>query len=361
MTETAGITEFTNTLRALAGIVGVSGDEDAVARAISALAAPYADETHTDALGNLIVRRRGPGPHVMLSARMDTAGLLVTHVDAAGFARVAPVGALPLPHALGHAFALAGGARGVLAHEGKTAPKDVTWEHCYLDFGASGRENCAAQVGDRAALAAETFVAGSRVVSPGLSGRAGCAVLLRVLAQMRPPACCDLSFVFTAQGALGARGARTASYALAPAWAVSVGVSETGDTPESAHKNEVTLGGGGALRVMDDTLITPAPLLRLLEDTARARQIPLQRAVPPRGGSDAGAVLISRSGVPAGAVDIPVRYAHTAVETADLRDFISCSDLIAALPAAFSALEAGGNAEETGGNAENDLTRRLST
>jgi endoglucanase len=342
--------EIAKTLQALAGIVGISGGEGDVARAILALAAPHADETRMDALGNLIVRRRGPGPRVMLSARMDTVGLLVTHVDAAGFARVAPVGALPLSHALGHVFALAGGRRGVLAHEGKTAPKDVAWEHCYLDFGAGDRAG-SARVGDRAAFAAESFVANGRIISPGLSGRAGCAVLLQVLARPQPPAC-DVSFVFTAQGVLGARGARTAAYALAPAWAVSVGVSEAGDTPESAHKNDVTLGGGGALRVMDDTLITPAPLLRILEDTARAHQIPLQRAVPPQGGSDAGAVLISRSGVPASAVDIPVRYMHTAAEMAGLCDLVSCAALITALPLAFSS-------SENGENRGNDLTRRL--
>jgi endoglucanase len=343
MAETAGTTEIANILQALTGLAGVSGGEGEVARAVSALAAAHADEIRTDALGNVIARRRGPGPHLMLSARMDTAGLLVTHVDATGFARVAPVGAPPLFYALGRVFALADGTRGVLVHEGKTAPKDVSWEHCYLDFGAAGRTG-AVRVGDRAAYAAECFVTDSRIVSPGLSGRAGCAVLLHVLAQERRPAC-DLSFVFTVQGALGARGARTAAYALAPAWAVSVGVSEAGDTPESACPNDVTLGGGAALRVMDDTLITPARLVRLLEDTARAHQIPLQRAVPPQGGSDAGAVLVSRSGVPAGAVDIPVRYAHTAAEMADLRDLASCAALIAALPAAFSSLSSGKIAE----------------
>ncbi|MDR1157037.1 MAG: M42 family peptidase [Oscillospiraceae bacterium] len=350
MAETAGIPEITKTLQALAGIVGVSGGEGEVARAISALAAAHADEIRTDALGNVIARRRGPGPHLMLSARMDTVGLLVTHVDAAGFARVAPVGALPLFHALGRVFVLEDGVCGVLAHEGKIAPKDVSWEHCYLDFGIAGRTD-SVQVGDRAAYAAERFVTDSRIISPGLSGRAGCAVLLHVLAQKRRPAC-DLSFVFTVQGALGARGARTAAYALAPAWAVSVGVSEAGDTPESTCKNDVTLGGGASLRVMDDTLITPAHLVRLLEDTARTHRIPLQRAVPTQGGSDAGAVLASRAGVPAGAVDIPVRYAHTAAEMADLRDLASCAALIAALPTAFSSLKS----EENSGNG---LTKRL--
>lgn len=60
---------------------GPSGDEGAVREVIAALARPHADEVTADTLGNLIVRKRGSGPKVMLCAHMDSTGLIVTHIE----------------------------------------------------------------------------------------------------------------------------------------------------------------------------------------------------------------------------------------------------------------------------------------
>ena len=70
---------------------GPSGDEGAVREVIAALARPHADEVTADTLGNLIVRKRGAVPKVMLCAHMDSTGLIVTHIGKGG---VPPVGTL---------------------------------------------------------------------------------------------------------------------------------------------------------------------------------------------------------------------------------------------------------------------------
>ena len=60
---------------------GVSGDEDAIRAFIREQAAPYADSIRTDALGNLIVckkGRRSDGAKLLLCAHMDEVGLIVT-------------------------------------------------------------------------------------------------------------------------------------------------------------------------------------------------------------------------------------------------------------------------------------------
>jgi len=57
-----------------------------------------------------------------------------------------------------------------------------------------------------------------------------------------------------------------------------------------------------------------------------------------RTGTDADAIQISRSGIPAGLVSIPLRYMHSPVEMVDLRDV----EATAALLVAFAeSLEAG--------------------
>ena len=47
------------TLKTLCALNGVSGDEDAVRDYLRTQAEPYADAIRTDALGNLIVFKRG--------------------------------------------------------------------------------------------------------------------------------------------------------------------------------------------------------------------------------------------------------------------------------------------------------------
>ena len=61
-------------LKPLCALNGVSGDEDAVRDFIRGQVAPYADSLRTDALGNLIVLKKGKksgGPRLLLCAHMD--------------------------------------------------------------------------------------------------------------------------------------------------------------------------------------------------------------------------------------------------------------------------------------------------
>ncbi len=66
---------------------GVSGDEDAVREYIRQKAAPYADSMRTDAMGNLIVFKKGKkstGNKLLIAAHMDEVGLIVTRVTDEG-------------------------------------------------------------------------------------------------------------------------------------------------------------------------------------------------------------------------------------------------------------------------------------
>lgn len=87
--------EVLEILEALNRTHGPSGDEGGVREKIAELARPFADEVITDTLGNLIVRKKGSGPRVMLAAHMDSIGFIVTHIEKEGFLRVAGWGELP--------------------------------------------------------------------------------------------------------------------------------------------------------------------------------------------------------------------------------------------------------------------------
>ena len=48
------------------------------------------------------------------------------------------------------------------------------------------------------------------------------------------------------------------------------------------------------------------------------------------GGTDGGAIHLTRGGVPTGGISIPTRYVHTPLEMADAGDIEACAALVAA-------------------------------
>ncbi|MBR4099297.1 MAG: M42 family peptidase, partial [Clostridium sp.] len=82
-------------LKQLCTLPGVSGDEDQVRDFIRVQAAPWADEIRTDALGNLIVFKKGAkstGNKLLLAAHMDEVGVIITRATKEGFLKFGFVG-----------------------------------------------------------------------------------------------------------------------------------------------------------------------------------------------------------------------------------------------------------------------------
>ena len=68
----------------LLNTIGVSGNERNIRDLIKKEIKPYVDEIKIDNLGNLIARKKGPKPRVMLAAHMDEVGLAVRHIHKSG-------------------------------------------------------------------------------------------------------------------------------------------------------------------------------------------------------------------------------------------------------------------------------------
>ena len=91
-------------LKTLCALNGVSGDEGAVRDYIRREAEPYADSIRTDAMGNLIVHKKGKkrtGNKLLLAAHMDEVGVIVTGITEQGFLRFDFVGGVDRRVALG--------------------------------------------------------------------------------------------------------------------------------------------------------------------------------------------------------------------------------------------------------------------
>ena len=91
-------------LKTLCMLDGVSGFEDQVRQFIREQARPYADSIREDAMGNLIVYKRGAkaaGNKLLLAAHMDEVGLLITEVTDEGYLRFRFVGGVDRRVAIG--------------------------------------------------------------------------------------------------------------------------------------------------------------------------------------------------------------------------------------------------------------------
>ena len=137
-------------LKKLCAMDGVSSYEDQVRDFIRAEAAPYADSIRTDALGNLIVFKKGEkstGNKLLLAAHMDEVGIMITNIQDSGFLKFDFVGGVDRRVAIGKPVVIGPNrVRGIIGlkaihmttkEERKTAPKTET---LYIDIGAKDKE-----------------------------------------------------------------------------------------------------------------------------------------------------------------------------------------------------------------------------
>lgn len=320
------------------GAFGPSGREDAVREAIAAIAGEYIDDITTDALGNLICRKKGSGKKVLFAAHMDSIGVVATYIDEKGFIRFSQVGGLFKGDLINIVVRFANGTRGVISYEEKTPFKDLTLDNLFIDIGAKDRADAEkqVQVGDFAVFEAPRFEQNGVLCGPYLDNRIGCVTLLRAMEQVGETDN-DLYFVFTAQEEVGLRGAGAAAFAVEPDVAIAVDVTDTGDLPERKTPMAVDMGKGPAIKVMDRSVICTPAVCAALEQAAHDCGIATQREILQCGGTDTAALQKARAGVQAGAVSIPTRYIHSPSEMCAVDDVENAAKLLARFAASFGA------------------------
>ena len=325
-------------IQKLTGTLSPSGHEDAIRNVIRAEVRDLADDVRTDALGNLIVRKRPPsrvagkgrGKRIMLAAHMDEIGLMVSHVDARGFLRFAALGGVYPRNLPGARVRFTDGTTGIVGLEPTAGASEVpSLDRMYIDVGASTARECPVRTGDVAAFERPFMDFGDRVAAKSMDDRVGCAVAIEVLKKLGRSEH-DVYVVFTTQEEVGTRGAQTSAYGIDPDLGFSIDVTSWGDTP-GIRNVEVALGRGPAIKIRDAGMLSDPRIVQWMIRTAERKRIPFQREVLLGGTTDARAMQLVRGGVPVGCVSIPCRYVHTASEMVDMNDVQNAVKLIVAL------------------------------
>ena len=130
----------------------------------------------------------------------------------------------------------------------------------------------------------------------------------------------------TVQEEVGLRGARTTAHKVFPDLAIAVDTTLAGDTP--LNKNNIKLGKGVAINVIDSMTIMNRGLLIYIENLCRKNNIPYQLSCFTDGGTDAGNIHKSGTGIPATTLSIPMRYMHTHLGVVHKDDIIATLKLL---------------------------------
>ncbi|MHB1652001.1 MAG: M42 family metallopeptidase [Desulfitobacteriaceae bacterium] len=317
-------------LERLTQAFGPSGSEEEVVEIIAEEVHPFCDEHYTDSMGNLIAIRHGSGKRIMVAAHMDEIGLMVTHIDEQGFLRFMTIGGIRIAELPFKRVRLKNGRIGTIGQEKIEKPAELELAKLFIDIGASSREEAeqVVGIGDTLTFMGEFAETGSRLIAKAMDDRVGCFVAIEAL--KRTKSARELMFVFTVQEEVGLRGAHVAAYALSPDLGIAVDVTRTGDTPQ-AHKMAVKLGGGVAIKVLDRSMITPPKIKRWMAETAVQENIEYQWEVLENGGTDSGAIHLTKAGILSGVISIPTRHIHTPSEIVDRQDVESAVSLLTAL------------------------------
>ena len=326
-------------LKNLTQIPGISGRESQVRAYVTDLLSPVADEIRTDTLGNLIVSKKGTSDkHLLLCAHMDEVGLMIHFIDEHGFLRFVTVGGIDPRTLLAQRVRVqtkTGPILGVIgtkpahitteAERGKAVPlKDL-----FIDVGLPATEvKKIIRPGDYAVLDRPYEEFGDGLVSAkALDNRAGVFIQAEVFKHLNQPFY-TVDAVFTVQEEVGVRGATTAAFGLTPDVSLCLDTTGAADIPGVAPQDQlVRLGGGVGITALDARTITPQLLFEALVQRCEQEQIPYQVRIAQRGGNDAGAVHLSKTGVACCALSLPTRNIHSNVEVCAKRDIESMAAL----------------------------------
>lgn len=316
-------------LEKLCNACAVSGDEGEVRKIVLEEVKPYADEVKVDALGNVLVTKRGSGKsrlRVMLDAHMDEVGFILVSDEGDGLYRFETVGGIDLRHLPGK-LVLVGkkhlpgviGAKPIHLASDDELKRKIPLDTLRIDLGPSGK----AKPGDWATFATKFKRIGPSIMAKALDDRIGVATLIELVKHAPPNI--DVLAAFTVQEEVGLRGAQVAAYALNPDLAIAIDATPAYDMPKhDGTENAVyntKLGLGPAIYVYNSATIDDPRLVRFLKETAEAAGIPYQIRQPGGGGTDAGAIQRTRAGVPVVSVSVPHRYPHSPISIARVDDW----------------------------------------
>jgi endoglucanase len=316
-------------LRKLCTAVAVSGEESEVRRIVLDELKPKAQDYKVDALGNVLITRKGRGGRrlrVMLDAHMDEVGFMLVADSGDGVYEFKIIGGIDAGAVAGKAIVVGEkhtpgvvGAKAIHLARDEELKRPIAEGSLRIDLGPGGK----AAVGDRGTFAPNYHRSGPAILSKSLDDRLGVATLIELVRHAPPNV--DVLAAFTVQEEIGLRGAEVAAHYFKPDIAIVIDATPARDLPMQREGENnfynTKLGFGPAIYAADSSTIHDRRLIAFLKEIATRAKIPHQIRQPEGGGTDAGAIQRAVDGVPVATVSVPHRYPHTSMSIARVDDW----------------------------------------
>ena len=140
----------------------------------------------------------------------------------------------------------------------------------------------------------------------------------------------DIYPVFTVQEEVGLRGAISAAHRIDPDFGIALDTTIAFDVPSAQPHEMITrLGKGVAIKIMDGGVISDYRMVKYLKELANKNKINWQAEILTGGSTDTlGLQRYGKHGSIAGAISIPTRHIHSAIEMAHKEDIKSAIELL---------------------------------
>src|SRR5262249_4164218 len=339
--------ETVQLLQVLADAHGPSGFEEPVRKIMVDRMKPLSDKLSYDGLGSVIAVQGTSGPRIMVDAHMDELGGVIRRVTNDGYLTMQMLGGWLDQTLVDQRWTILGSKGPVRAVTGirdihivpqEKRPRVYQREWVFLDVGAKSAADVAQMgigPGDPVAPDAPFAVMNGtqNYLGKGWDDRAGCAVLIEAMRRLRKaPHPNQIFWVATVQEELGLRGAHTATDIVKPEIGIAIEAGVTRDAPKvGPEEAQEVLGGGPAIFLYDSSALANLKFVKMIKQTARDKNIPLQTDLIQGYGDDSAEIQKSNGGVPTANLAVPVRYTHSHNGIMNRGDFDSMVDLVVAL------------------------------
>lgn len=221
----------------------------------------------------------------------------------------------------------------LLSDAQRTKPMDI--KNMLIDIGADSYED-AIEIGVKPGqqivpICPFTPMANEKkIMAKAWDNRYGCGLAIELLKELKDETLPNTLYSgATVQEEVGLRGAQTAANMIQPDIFYALDASPANDA--SGDKTQFgQLGKGALLRIYDRTMVTHRGMREFILDTAETHNIPYQYFIS-QGGTDAGRVHTSNSGIPSAVIGVCARYIHTHASILHVDDYAAAKELITKL------------------------------
>ncbi len=337
-----------NTQIELSNLIGCPGhEEDVTDYLLKKLEKLSVDKAWTDPLGNVLAIKKGSDPNglrILLDGHVDEVGFMISHINENGFLTIETLGGIDKRLILGALLQFqTEDKKRIIGVVGTTPPHLTKLEErekvpaineMFVDIGCCSEKevlDLGLDIGSVGTFYTDSKMLNEKIIlGKAFDDRTACNVIIHVLEELKEVEIPNTILVnFAVQEEVGLRGATVGAFTLDPNIALAIENTIASDVPKVPPSKVVTkLGEGPSVTVADRSLIVPKNILNRIKQAAEIDNITWQYKKPTYGGTDAGRISISKSGVPSGVISVPCRYIHSNAGILNINDIVETIKLV---------------------------------